>query len=330
VPFLGVQIEAGQVTRTRVRVGEYGDGTEILLPVVTVGGGKDGPTLFVQAGLHGDEQTGIAICRGFLTGLKDMDIPRMKGRLVVVPIANPPSHLSRSRGYLHEERRMIDINRVFPGDRAGLISERIANILFEEFVRPSDVCVDLHSALDGCTIAPFVYVDPADDNGGTLQIRERLARAFGTPYLYYRERGKRFGTSDVTRSLNSQADLIAKPILIAEMGQSQVVSREYVDIGVKGLNNVMHALQMVEGDPQSGSSQRRFSEIRLVHANRGGGFEPAVAIGDVVTTGQRLGTIFDSFGQPIEEFTSPVNGFILRLMLFGTVATGAEVFWVAA
>ena len=328
--FLGVKVGIGQINRMRVPLGEYSDGTEILLPVVTIGGGQEGPTLFVQAGLHGDEQTGIAICRSFLASLDGMDLAQLRGRIVVVPIANPPSHLSRSRGYLHEERRMVDLNRIFPGQAAGLISERIASALFEEFVRPSDFVIDLHSALDGCTIAPFVYVDPDDDESGTLAIRERIAWAFGTPFVYYKRRGTNLGTSNMSGGLHAQTDRIGKPELSAEMGQSQVVTREYVRMGVDGVHNVMHALEMSAGEPKPApAQQRRFSQIHLLHANRGGGFVSTVTVGDMVEEGALLGAVSDVYGQVIEEFRSPVTGFVLRLMLWGTVATGAEVFWVA-
>ena len=48
--------------------------------------------------------------------------------LVIVPVANVPSYLTRTRGYLHEERWPIDMNRVFPGSRSGLLSQRIASV----------------------------------------------------------------------------------------------------------------------------------------------------------------------------------------------------------
>lgn len=328
--FLDVDVKGGTVTRTRVGIGEYNDGTEVTLPVVTIGGGHDGPTLYIQAGLHGDEQTGIAICRTFLAQLGSDDLTQIRGRIVVVPIANPPAHLSHSRGFLNEERRMQDLNRIFPGDRHGLLSERLAAVLFEEFVTPSDFTVDLHAALDGCIIAPFVYIDPDDDDAGTLELRERVGLAFGTPYAYYRRRGMRFGTSDISRGLMAQADRAGKAALTAEMGQSQIVTQEYVPIGVTGLFNVMGALGMMERPPSRGVQQRRFSQISLVHAGRGGGLHPEVSVGAEVAAGQLLGRIRNAFGEVVEELHAPTNGFVLRQMQWGTLASGAEAFWIAA
>ena len=328
--FLDVDVKGGTVTRTRVGIGEYNDSSEVALPVVTIGGGHDGPTLYIQAGLHGDEQTGIAICRTFLSQICASDLSQINGRVVVVPIANPPSHLSHSRGFLNEERRMQDLNRIFPGDRHGLLSERLAAILFEEFLTSSDFTVDLHAALDGCIIAPFVYIDPDDNEAGTLELRERVGLAFGTPYVYYRRRGMRFGTSDISRGLMAQADRAGKAALTAEMGHSQIVTREYVPLGVAGLFNVMGALGMLDVPSSPGPSQRRFSQISLVHAGRGGGLHPEVSVGSEVAAGQLLGRILNAFGEVVEELHAPTGGFVLRLMQWGTVASGAEAFWIAS
>ena len=323
--FLGAKTETGEVTKQRIQFAEFLDGTPVSLPVATVGGASDGPTLYVQAGLHGDEATGIEICRIFLNEV----VPgQVRGRVVAVPVANVPAHLGRTRGFLHEERWMLDVNRIFPGSEAGLLSERIAHVLFHEFLGHADFSVDLHSALDGCVIAPFIYITPDDNKNQTLEMRERLGTAFGTPYLYRRPRDSRLGTSDVSRSISAQADEHSIPMITAEMGESRRVTAEYVPLGVQGLFNVMKAMDMLDGEAQPPSQQRTFNDITLIHANRGGGLRLNVGIGDVVGKGQEIGDVVDVFGEPIETLTSPVEGFVLRKMLLGSIGTGAEVAWI--
>ena len=326
MPFLGVPIKRGEITKARVPVGELSDGSPVALPVVTVGGAKPGPTLHIQAGIHGDELTGIEICRRALAELRPAEIA---GNVVVVPLANVPSYLTRTRGYLHEERWLIDINRIFPGNAHGLLTERIANVLFEEFVKQADVTIDLHSALDGCDIAPFVYVDPDDDTNGTLEIRERCAKAFGTPYVYYKKRGAAFGTSDLTRSMSNQADLAGKPVMIAEMGESRRVSTALVPLGTKGVRNVLAAMKMIAAPAETPAAQRRFTQIHLVHADRGGGLRMAVDLRDEVKKGDAIADVVDVFGETVQTLRAPVDGFVLRAMRLGSVSTGAEVVWIA-
>ncbi|MGH2456328.1 MAG: succinylglutamate desuccinylase/aspartoacylase family protein [Candidatus Limnocylindria bacterium] len=325
--FLNVPVRRGEVVKQRVPMGELADGSEVGLPVVTIGGARPGPTLYLQAGIHGDELTGIAICRQALSGL---DPATVSGVVVAVPVANVPSHLTRTRGFLHEERWLIDINRIFPGNPDGLLTERIAHALFEEFMRGADFTIDLHSALAGCDIAPFVYIDPDDDEAGTFEVRERRGLAFGTPYAYYKRRGEMLGTSDVSRSFSSQAEKIGLPTISAEMGESLRVSWERVPLGVQGIRNVMIDMAMLTEEPVVGGEPRRFSTITLVHAQRGGGLRLFVDLGDEVSAGQEIGEVVDVFGQRVERLEAAADGFILRAMRYGSIATGAEVAWIAA
>jgi predicted deacylase len=325
--FLGVSAEPGTRVQARVPIGQYADGSPVELPVAVIRGAASGPTIYLQAGLHGDELTGIDICR---RALSELDPAAMSGTVVSVPLANPPAHRSRTRGAVTEERGPIDANRVFPGNPLGLLTERIVSILFDEFVVEADLVLDLHSALDGCTIAPFVYIDPDDDESGTLGQREPAARAFGTPYLYYKGRGQKLGTSDMSRALRAQADMVGIPSFSAEMGESRRVSGEYVPLGVRGVHNVLRHLGIEAGDPVVPESQATFRTITLVHASAGGGLVWHHDLTDEVRAGEPIARVVDVFGDDVETLTAPVDGFILRKMLFGSVATGAEVAWIAS
>jgi predicted deacylase len=327
VTFLGVEAARGSKTSARVALGRYADGLPVELPVVVIRGAETGPTLYLQAGLHGDELTGIDICRRALGAL---DPTAIAGTVVAVPLANPPAHRSRTRGAVVEERGPIDANRVFPGSSGGLLTERIVDVLFDEFVRRADLTVDLHSALEGCTIAPFVYIDPDDDSTGTLRLRETAGRAFGTPYLYFKGRGQKLGTSDMARSLRSQADALGIASISAEMGESSRVTADFVPIGVRGVANVMRAFGMLAGDVVGPEKPREFRTITLVHAAEGGGLRWSTELMEDVRAGQPLAEILDMFGDRVEELVAPVDGFVLRKMLLGTVATGAEVAWIAS
>lgn len=314
--FLGVSAEKGEVTRARVVIGDFSDGSPVTLPVVVARGRKDGPTVYLQAGLHGDENTGIVICQEFLRGL---ETERLSGTVVAVPIANVPAHLSRTRGFLHEERWLIDANRIFPGNRNGLLSERIAATLLDSFVCKADLTIDFHSALDGCDILPFVYL------GSEASIP--YAEAFGTELRYVR--GKTLGTSDMSRSIDRQAQERGAVMFSAEMGESRRVSWQHIELGVQGIRNVLVKKGMLEGDVTVASNPRRFDKIVPVHSTCGGGLKTVVTLGDEVREGQDIAKVYDIFGSLRDTVKAPTAGLILRIMRLGNIATGAEVAWVA-
>lgn len=324
--YLDVPVRKGEVVRQRVKVAELMDGTPVTLPVLTASGNPDGPTLYIEAAIHGDESTGLEVCQQILTGLVPSE---MRGTVVAVPVANVPAHITRTRGYLHEERNVLDMYSYFPGNPHGLLTERIAAVLFEQFIRQVDFTIDLHSALDGACIAPFVYVIPADDENGTLKIREQCAWAFGSPYVYYHERGGRFGKFSTTQwNATIEADKAGAPFMMAEMGESRRVTSEYVPIGVRGIRNVMKVLGILDGDPEPVENQQKFTTFEVVCADNGGGLHLLVNPGDDVKEGEPLAEIVDVFGQRAQVLESPADGFVLRTMRFASVSTGAEVAWI--
>ena len=328
--FMGVPRKRGEVVKQRVVIGEFSDSSPVLLPVATITGRRDGPTVFVQGAVHGDEVTGVAIARGVIADIKPDEI---SGSVVVVPVSNVPAYLTRSRGWTMEERLAPEVNRLYPGWSGGLLSERMAHLLFSEFIMKSDLTIDLHTALDGCDIVPFTYVLP-DEDDGTYDLRRRIAYGFGAPYVY---RVDLVGDED-----RSQMPLSIRPMsrgalgktgkarMTAEMGESRRVSHECVPIGIRGVRRALQVMGILPGEPEALKEPRPFSKVTPVHVGHGGGLHLTAKLGDEVKRGQGLGKVVDIFGDVVEELVSPVDGFVQRIMKFGNVATGAEAYWLAS
>jgi predicted deacylase len=313
--------------RRRVPIGQLLDGTAITIPLVEITGSSVGPTVYVQAGVHGDEATGIAVV---LHALPHLTPDRVIGRIRAVPVANPAAFLTRSRGFLVEERGPIDLNRGYPGVAGGLLSDRILDYLFRSFVLQSDVTIDIHSALAGCGIAAFSYVDPDDDDHGTLAARERLAAAFTGQFLYRKPRTAKLGTSDMSRSLAAQADQHGKVVMSLELGEGDRLDDAVTTVGVDGLLNVLRAAGVLRGSVLETPPKTSFSTIRPVHAEVSGLFRAAVRLGQPVAVGDCLGEVIDVLSQRSELVTSPASGHVLRLMHRPFVMSGAELAWIVA
>ncbi|NLJ46620.1 MAG: hypothetical protein GX430_08680 [Treponema sp.] len=111
-----------------------------------------GPTLLVVAGIHGDEPSGVEAARALAAGS-----PARRGRLLVLPEANPEARAAESRAAPGQG----DLNRSFPGRRLGAPGERRAASLFR-MIRTSrpDLVLDLHES-DGTWAegpGPFLVV----------------------------------------------------------------------------------------------------------------------------------------------------------------------------
>jgi uncharacterized protein len=126
-------------------------GPPVEVPYATVTGRAGaGPQLTAIAGVHGGEYTGMA---ALLRLVQQLDADRLRGSLTVVPVLNQPAFWSRSAFVVPADGK--NLNRCFPGDPAGSYTDVLAHELFEAFIRPADVLLDLHAGDLPEALEPF-------------------------------------------------------------------------------------------------------------------------------------------------------------------------------
>lgn len=86
------------------------------LPIHVFDAPEPGPTALIQAGIHGDEVAGVHA----LEELLEEELRPTRGRLIVVPVMNPPAYRARQRC----APGGLDLNRCFPGDASAPERER--------------------------------------------------------------------------------------------------------------------------------------------------------------------------------------------------------------
>src|SRR2546428_5646140 len=208
-----------------IHVATLASGMDLVLPLHEIVGDKPGPTLGISAGIHGEEAVGVEVVYRFMQSL---DPSALRGRLLVLPVANPSSYAAISR---HTPIDGGNLNRLFPGHRDGQLTEQLAFVMSEQFLRRIDNYVDLHAGGAYPTV-DYVYILNA----------EPLSRAFGSPLLY-RAKETLAGTSvTVTRERNV-------PSVVVELGGGDVEQTTYVARGLQGLANILKTLGILRGNP---------------------------------------------------------------------------------
>lgn len=255
-----------------IHVGTLASGTDLILPLHEIVGDRSGPTVGISAGIHGEEATGVEIVYQFL---RRHDLNGLAGRLLVLPIANPFSYAAVSRGTPID---MMNLNRVFPGNADGFLTEQLAHKIVEGFLKHLDVYVDLHAGGSTPTV-DYVYIINA----------EPLSRAFGSRLLY-RPKETLMGTSiSVTRERGIRS-------VVVELGGGRVDQSAYVDRGIQGLLNILRALEMLPGSPADPPAQVALREIVTLRPHHGGLLLPEVTtMGGEVRSGQVLGRIVSPY-----------------------------------
>ena len=119
-------------------------GLHLLAPTIRAhvfDAAEPGPTVLMQAGIHGDEIAGVHA----LEELLEAEIRPRRGRLIVVPVMNPPAYRARQRA----APGGLDLNRCFPGDASAKKREKRLARTFMDLVeseRPALVCT-LHESV---------------------------------------------------------------------------------------------------------------------------------------------------------------------------------------
>lgn len=110
----------------------------ILIPIVVLKRGV-GPTVLLTGGNHGDELEGPIALMKLIQRMSTLEI---SGRLIIVPGLNFPAFHNGTRTSPIDQG---NLNRLFPGNRSGSITEMIAHYVDTELFPISEVILDMHA-----------------------------------------------------------------------------------------------------------------------------------------------------------------------------------------
>ena len=305
----GETVAPGERRLVNLPLSALSNRTPMSVPVSVIHGRRDGPTLFVSAAVHGDELTGVAICRRLLAS-KGLQVA--SGTLLVIPIVNGFGFISHSR-YLPDRR---DLNRSFPGSARGSLAAQLAHLFLTEVVARSDYGIDLHSAAIHRSNLPQIRVNTEEPKA------LELARAFAAPIIVHS--GLREG------SLREAAGARGVPVIVYEAGEGLRVDELSVSVGIRGVLRVMAHLGMMRRPRQRKRPEPAVSTgSRWVRAEESGLFRPYKDIGDHVRSGDVLGIIADPYGEHEAPIKAGTTGIVIGRANIPAINQGDALFHIA-
>ena len=297
----------GEVDTGRLSVGESRDGADVSLPVCVINGADDGKTLYMQAASDGDELNGVGVIRRLVPQLDPADI---SGTILVVGIVNV--HGFR----VAEHRNPIDdtkLNRAYPGDNRGTSSERIAATTFD-IATSADLVLDLHQGSTSRMIR-----ETRVRCGPRHRLHDdclALAKTFNCGYVL----DQKGPDGQLARAGPDEG----VPTIDPELGGSVGFDEKSVEVGVRGVKNVLAEYGFVDDETEI-DTQVRATGFEQYGASAGGLVEFLVDLGDRVERGDRLFRITDAFGSVKAEATADAAGVFWRTRRLPQVATGEYV-----
>lgn len=311
-----IDIEKGKRTNYKMSLAKLPDGTNVYMPIVIGQGNQEGPTLLLTSLIHGIEIGGYDT---ILKLFKKLDFKNMRGRIIGIPIVNPFAFNVSDR---FTPQDYADLNRIFPGDISGTISQRIAYILSHHIAKYADYVIDFHS----CN-PPSEFFTIASSSGTKEVVDEswKMAEAFGA-----------FTVAPSSNTSGTFTDYLSK-VDIPSITPELTFSRRFnssSDIGVIGTMNVMKYLKMIDGEYESLPGTREFKKnykYAVCNTNDGGFIYFTKDVGERIEKGDVLAKIKNSWGEKISELFSPVTGIIIAYPMAGNqaVTTGDKVAYIA-
>lgn len=283
----------GEITRGRLVLAEYPDGEPVTSPVMIACGRPDGPVLWVQALIHGGEVVGPIAIQRFLAAL---DLGTLNGAIVALMSANSLAMRAYSRNTPQDG---VNLNRIFPGNPEGTLTEQLAARLLDVSSATADALLDLHSG--GELTITCHYTLFHDDDSAAGRESARLARCSGALNVW----------NSLEPSLSgcmfTHFTKRGKPALIVERGGGARVEPEDIAAQVRAIRGVAQGLGMLPGEPERPARVRLGGNAVHLKCSRGGYFEPLVGPGDDVVAGQALGRIVNAYGDEVETTRCPAE-----------------------
>jgi predicted deacylase len=283
--------EAGH-TIVETPVTTLASGQPLALTTHVVRGTQPGPTVGIISGLHGDEFSTAEVVLSLLPLLPPAAVA---GTLLLVPMASP---LSFETGTRSTSLDMANLNRVFPGNPSGTITEMVAHALTEQVIARCDAVLDLHSEPDTMGIRCLYSPAPTDDVG---QQSLALAKASGCPIIYV--------TDALGGMLAGTARQRGIPVVMPETGGPLPGPDGLLAEAQGEILNILRALHVLPGEPVSPAHQVLVDTVAHLRAPVGGLYRPAIGfdlVGGSIPDDTVLGTIASAFtGETLAEIRAP-------------------------
>ena len=256
-----------------------------MIPITVIQSGK-GPVALVLGGNHGDEYQGqIAIMKL----ARKLQPQMVSGKIILIPSLNMPAAKAATRLSPLDGK---NLNRSFPGNPEGTVTEAIADYLTRVLFPMSEIVIDIHSGGRSMAFQPCSHMHLVPD----LQQRQRMLEgmlAWNTDFslLYTDVAG--------TGLLPVEAENQGKIVVTTEMGGGEAIPAAIHRIAESGLENVLIHFGLLEGRKQTRESLGKTPAILVQALNRenyllapeSGIFEVMAELGELVQAGQTVGQI---------------------------------------
>jgi predicted deacylase len=282
---------------------------DYLVPVTVFVGreARDGRGVLAIGATHGNEYEGPVAIKHLMS---EINPELVRGRMILMPTLNVPAF---NAGVRDTPDDGVNLNRAFPGDARGSITQRLAHFVSAQLFPRVHVVLDIHS---GGQVARFVPISSFHhvENESQRRAMETAARGFGARFtMIYQNK--------TPGLLTSMAERLGKITIGSEFGWGAAVLREGVSMARQGILAAAIEHGQYAGEQPKNQHCPREKQVLVdnsepacyVPAPFDGHFEPLVDCGEYVKKAQRIGWQhdFNRLDAPAVEILAPHDGVVL-------------------
>ncbi|MGI9316680.1 MAG: N(2)-acetyl-L-2,4-diaminobutanoate deacetylase DoeB [bacterium] len=284
----------------------------LMIPI-TVAKNGDGPTALFTGANHGDEYEG-PVALWDLAHTVDSDA--LSGRVIIVPGMNYPAFRVGKRTSPIDGGNM---NRVFPGNPSGSITEKIADYFQRTLLPLADYVIDFHSGGKTMEFLPFCCAHVLEDKAQQSRCVETM-QAFNAPHsmmLLEIDAGSMYDTA---------AENMGKTFISTELGGGGTTTAHTVAIAKKGIRNILRHAGITKGELEVAETLNLDMPDKscFVFSASSGLLEPCVDLGTHVKAGDLIGRVHnvERTGLAPTEYHAKIEGIVAGKHFPGNIAMG--------
>jgi N-alpha-acetyl-L-2,4-diaminobutyrate deacetylase len=212
----------------------------IMIPICVAKGGK-GPTALLTGANHGEEYEGPV---ALMELAQTIAAAELTGRVIIIPAMNYPAFRAASRTSPIDKG---NLNRSFPGEPNGTVTEKIADYFQRTLLPMADVVVDIHAGGKTLDFIPFACVHRLPDKNQEARCVAAM-EAFSAPYSMMLLEIDSVGMYDTA------AEDMGKVFLSTELGGGGSSSACSNIIAKRGIQNVLIHSGILQGEIERSAS----------------------------------------------------------------------------
>ncbi|MFR9661954.1 MAG: M14 family metallopeptidase [Rikenellaceae bacterium] len=286
---------------------------QLLIRKNSISSGSSKKRVCIVTGTHGDELEGQYVCFKLGNLLRD-NLDKLDGTVEIYPALNPLGIDTISRGIPGFD---LDMNRIFPGQRDGVMAESVAHYILED-LKGADMVIDIHSSNIFLREMPQVRINV--DSAASLV---PTAQLLGVDFIWIHEAATVLEAT-LAHSLNSTGT----PCVVVEMGVGMRINHSLGNNLVEGVLNLLESMGMWSGKVnRSELKEVVISEgdrVSFLNAEASGIFLTELKTSTIVEAGDEIGLIVDPLsGKILHHVLSPVHGYLFTLRAYPVVYEGS-------